>query len=599
VRYLLIGVFYLICAGSLFAQPRNFDFLRRMDSNRNGRLESSEISDRARPYLERFAREAGFRLSGSVSIGQLESAARRYYARRGDSSQRSGPSGTRSFSSSSIGEESYGVRDFGPDKNTLVVPGFGPDVDIRYAYTIPDDEEAAERLARYDVNKDGGIDRAEAARGRWSDNPFAYDFNEDGLLSRIELAQRYARRRIAQERERSRDSRSDNRDDRDRDDDQRGGRSRSDDDRRQWDSRRYGSSRGSSRPDRRTYELAYSIVARHDRNRNGNLERPEWVAAGENIAQADEDRDGQITRGELANWLSQDIQRKYKDFSADLPPWFFELDQNGDRQVSMSEFTTQWTAEKLTEFAEYDSNDDGFLTEKELLESKSAVGGTFANEKAMVILPAGTVVSEIVVDEDFVISDLNLKLSITHTNAQQLNAYLIGPDEVQVELFTGVGRTDDHFDGTVFDDEASERITRARPPFRGSFLPEAVEKKRTSLSHFYGKSIRGRWQLEIRTSNGDRPGMLHGWSLIVRRPDQLDSDAVVADPAEEENASSTGADRGEGRDGRPPGFGESGSRGPPRFGNGWPPPRDRSSFGGGRPSYRRGDPSRGRPPDQP
>ncbi len=602
MRALLTGLILVAVPSSVFGQPSNFDFLRRMDANRNGRLEPDEISSRARPFLERIARDGGIRLSGSISISDLESAARRSFERRGrdsnDGDRRS--SSTPSFGSGSSAPESIGgVRGFGPDDDTPVVPGFGPDGTIRYPFTTPDEQRAQESLQRYDENKDGGIDRAEAARGRWSDNPFLYDFNEDGLLSLFELAQRYARRRVAEEAQRRASEQSNRSEDRSRDD-------RGSDEQRYRDYQRgrggppgFGDSRD-GRPDRRTFELAYTIIARYDRNRSGSLSRAEWGPVGDNVVQADVDHDGEISRDELTAWLSQDIQRRFKDASADLPTWFFELDGNGDRQVSMSEFTDQWDDEKLNEFANLDRNGDGFLTEKELLGSKAAVGGTYVNEKALVIMPVGTVVSDITVEENYMIGDLDVQLSITHTNDEQLNAYLVGPDGQRVELFTGVGRSDDHFDGTILDDEAQERITRSRPPFRGRFLPEAAEKKEPSLSHFYGKNVNGLWQLEIRTTSGDRPGMLHGWSLIVSRPEELDS-AVRAEepPAGEPGAETPPAERppsGDARgswDGqRPRSFGEWRGGGPPDFGSGGPP-RGRYPEGGEGRSFRGGPPRGG------
>jgi len=587
MRYLLAALLTLLLTPTLVGQSRTAEFLRRMDANRNGRLEPNEISDRARPYLERFTREAGISLSRSVSISQLESAARRYYERRsrGDS-DRGGSSSSRGSSSSgsSRGSSAAVVRGFGIDEDMPLILGFGPDVDIRYPFIAADEQEARERLERYDRNNDGAIDREEAERGRWSDDPFAYDFNDDGLLSRVELAQRYARRRVAEEneeRQRSQSSRDDDDDDRSR----RDGRSRDDDDdddRRRGDSRGY-RSRDRGGPDRRTYELAYSIMSRHDRNRNGSLDRPEWSRAGDNISQADADRDGEISRGELAEWLSRDIQKRYGDFSDELPSWFFELDANQDQQISMAEFTDEWSAEKLQEFAGFDRNGDGFLTEKELLRSKSAVGGSYAHEKAHVIMPAGSLITDINVEDDFLIGDLDVQVSITHTNAEQLNAYLIGPDEQRIELFTGVGRHDDHFDGTIFDDESGERITRGRPPFRGRYLPGAAEKNEKSLSHFYGKSVRGVWQLEILTSRGDRPGMLHGWSIIVTRPDQLDSE-VERDEGESTEDEEDAEDARRDRDQRE----ESDRGGPPSWGG------RRPAGGDGRPEFRR--PGGGPPP---
>jgi Ca2+-binding EF-hand superfamily protein len=44
---------------------------------------------------------------------------------------------------------------------------------------------------------------------------------------------------------------------------------------------------------------------------------------------------------------------------------FFELDADGDGQISMSEFATNWTSEKAAEFARYDRNGDGVITAEE------------------------------------------------------------------------------------------------------------------------------------------------------------------------------------------------------------------------------------------
>ena len=56
-----------------------------------------------------------------------------------------------------------------------------------------------------------------------------------------------------------------------------------------------------------------------------------------------------------------------------LPPGlsntFFELDADGDGQISMSEFATNWTTSKANEFVRYDRNGDGVITAEEWLKS--------------------------------------------------------------------------------------------------------------------------------------------------------------------------------------------------------------------------------------
>src|SRR5262245_49426309 len=55
-----------------------------------------------------------------------------------------------------------------------------------------------------------------------------------------------------------------------------------------------------------------------------------------------------------------------------LPPWFKELDKDGDGQISLREWLDG--GKKLAEFREYDINDDGFITSAEVL--KTLGGGT-------------------------------------------------------------------------------------------------------------------------------------------------------------------------------------------------------------------------------
>jgi len=59
-----------------------------------------------------------------------------------------------------------------------------------------------------------------------------------------------------------------------------------------------------------------------------------------------------------------------------LPDWFLEKDGNGDGQVTMAEFTDNWTPEKLAEFARYDLNHDGIITAAECLKVEKAKGGS-------------------------------------------------------------------------------------------------------------------------------------------------------------------------------------------------------------------------------
>lgn len=55
-----------------------------------------------------------------------------------------------------------------------------------------------------------------------------------------------------------------------------------------------------------------------------------------------------------------------------LPDWFIQKDADGDGQISMAEFASQWTPEKAKEFEAYDLNHDGFITAAECLKVEKA-----------------------------------------------------------------------------------------------------------------------------------------------------------------------------------------------------------------------------------
>ncbi len=516
-RYLITMVLVSISPGFCYGQG---EWIRRIDDDNNGYIEPDEISDRGRRYLEEFAVPYGLSLSRSNSVEKLEQAARLHAARRdGDSAS--------NFPSSA---EPAGMKGFGVDPDKPLVPGFGLR-EVKYPYTQADLDEAASMLRRWDRNDDDKLDPREIERARWEGHsPLDSDFDKDGNLTKLELSQRYARRRLeSQQTIMSLGSLREGDSDRSSDDDRRDRRSRM----------RAGSSRGG---DRGSASLADSILERYDFNRNGQLDPQEMSTVGISIARVDYDRNGAVDEDEFSRYLNEQLERQANANQEAIPTWFFERDEDGDKQVVMSEFTEQWDEAKLEEFASYDHNRDGMITINEVITSQTVAGGEFSNTQAHLLLPRSTVVSEIEVADDYLIGDLNVQLSITHTYTEQLDGYLIGPDGQRIELFTGVGGSDDHFDKTVFDDDNGDRITRSRAPFRGTYRPEALEKRQPGLNYFKGKNLKGTWQLMIRASRSERSGVLHGWSLLVK-PDQEavdnpDSVAERLNPMQDEAADS-------------------------------------------------------------
>ncbi|QDV25172.1 proprotein convertase P-domain-containing protein [Aureliella helgolandensis] len=393
------------------------------------------------------------------------------------------------------------IQGFEKPAEDTVVPEFGTP-SVKYPYNSEDLETADSLLRRYDSNRDGNIDATESVRARWTrGNPFELDFNRDGQVNRIELAQREALQRLERMRHsnnffsllKTREPRLVP----------------------STEELSFRSRGDSQQSDRTSRYMTSTIIQRYDRNRDRVLDTWEQQGLGIDVSKVDENGDGKIGFGELDAWLHLQMQELSEDYSELLPDWFFERDVNKDGQIEMSEFATDWTAELVDEFAAMDTNGDGLLTTPEMLGAKSVVGGVFENPKAEMIPPRGNVLAEIEIEESLIIGKLEVELSITHTYTEHLDAYLLSPSGERVELFSKVGRSDDNFEETKFSDESREKIREGRAPFHGTYQPQAIEKRQPGLSQFEGQELQGVWQLMIGAERSDRFGMLHNWSLIV------------------------------------------------------------------------------------
>ncbi len=487
--------------------------LERLDRDSDGEIEPEEITPQARPYLERIAGKR-LKLDRDNDIEDLQEAARIYHAlQNGMMGKDITPQTTGS------------VRSFGVENDQSLIPEFGVAV-LKYPYTSEDQEEADRTLRRYDENNDGFIDRQEALDSRWThSDPFEFDFDHDDRLSRMELIQRYARRRLMASDSQELIQRA-----------QRVGNGirAADSTRRKSDDSDWWRRGGSS------HWLTASMMSRFDTNRNGRLEETEYQDLGIPAARIDIDRNGELSRDELHEYLSQ-VQAESGDESQGIPGWFYELDADRDGQVAMAEFTEEWTESKSQEFAMLDLNADGLLTSTEVALSKALMGGSFSNEAAEAIPPRKTIISEIDIAEDVLIGDINVQLSITHSNTSFLDAFLTSPSGERVELFSEVGGSGDHFDNTVFDDQSQSPINKAQPPFRGSFQTTAQIKRQPSLGQFNGQNARGVWQLVIRGTRNDRFGMLHSWSLNIQpKESMLDAQPLPATDPQLQQASANG-----------------------------------------------------------
>lgn len=124
------------------------------------------------------------------------------------------------------------------------------------------------------------------------------------------------------------------------------------------------------------------------------------------------------------------------------------------------------------------------------------------------IIDVGTINSNLTVNGfSGTIKDLNVKLNISHSWANELDVFLVSPLGTRVELFTDVGGSGSNFTNTILDDEAATSIALGAAPFTGSFKSEGL------LSSVDGQNPNGAWRLEITDDSTGDIGTLNSWSL--------------------------------------------------------------------------------------
>jgi len=164
-----------------------------------------------------------------------------------------------------------------------------------------------------------------------------------------------------------------------------------------------------------------------------------------------------------------------------------------------------------------------------------------------VIHDMNTITSTLVIDDNYKIFDLDVKLDITHTFAGDLGVYLIPPPGLlpvnstplpppepivpiepiapprgpinaspskspnSIKLFSALGVEGENFHSTILDNEAQQSIKQGSVPFTGWYRPEE------DLNLLYGKNIAGMWTLEIRDHMRNDVGTLNSWSLILEK----------------------------------------------------------------------------------
>ena len=145
--------------------------------------------------------------------------------------------------------------------------------------------------------------------------------------------------------------------------------------------------------DEKTRSFAQAKMKQFDKNNNGQLEKEEWSAMNDG-EKYDLNKDGIVSLDEMIQYLSRPLGgddsvapspapkaasasrttggrpgrfRSLAERYPDLSAKFFQLDRDGDGQIEMWEYSTNWTEQTVREFQKYDLNGDGIITPEEWL----------------------------------------------------------------------------------------------------------------------------------------------------------------------------------------------------------------------------------------
>jgi subtilisin-like proprotein convertase family protein len=119
----------------------------------------------------------------------------------------------------------------------------------------------------------------------------------------------------------------------------------------------------------------------------------------------------------------------------------------------------------------------------------------------------------VVIPDHYIVEDIDVAITITHTSAFDLQLYLQGPSGTKIclnmynydkEFFKG-----ENYTQTIFDDETAVPIKQAEAPFTGRFKPMEP------LNIFDGQDVFGQWRLQIYDAYPYDKGTLNNFELIV------------------------------------------------------------------------------------
>jgi len=121
------------------------------------------------------------------------------------------------------------------------------------------------------------------------------------------------------------------------------------------------------------------------------------------------------------------------------------------------------------------------------------------------------------IPDSFTVIDLDIEITLTHTNIYDLQLFLDGPDGTRLTLnyYDITDKVGENYTGTIFDDEADTPIESALAPFNGRYRPKAPAE----LSIFDRRDPQGAWTIQIYDARHANTGTLEEVKLIFEVPE--------------------------------------------------------------------------------
>lgn len=380
---LAVILFSLLPHGRAVGQQKIERFLRKVDSNQNGRVDTSEMT----PQIRRYLKSKGFDTNGSVKIRSV----------------------VRTTEKSNRNAQAKGTA---PAKADSRVPGFGGDdsdatksgvvsfgvVDAP-KHSESTKKQAANLLLKYDGNRNNMLDEDEIRGIPWgSPSPSQNDKNRDGRLSLTEIEGRYHAREMAKKKRRNDSNRQNvakarqNPRTNNRSTQQTFSATASP--QRNSLSKSQSSSVALQKQREKIIKYADGYFMKHDGNKNGMLDKDELNKMRRPPTNADTNSDGRVSKNEFvasqmpnssalksnANSPSKSSNRSgRRDDRTSLSTSkaaggssrsnvFGGQDKNNDNILQMHEYADRWTQATLDAFNKKDSNGDGLITPREWLQ---------------------------------------------------------------------------------------------------------------------------------------------------------------------------------------------------------------------------------------